>query len=216
MASSNGPWQSLPSTTSSQEVETNPRNMLLSWHSHLLQTHTTCHPWPHATPASTASRGWWTSTTTTSCPAATTLPTVTSPTTPLQLPPLQPQFLLQGSALPGLQPVLQQHPVIDMILNDPNTRPQCTTLLPRDEQMVQLLTKSIAHLMDQTPSPGQHQAALQTDLDDAFPKQCVPITGIDKTNLQSWSGLSVNDYLPPFWTAFTKAKTNGSKLFVLN
>jgi len=42
------------------------------------------------------------------------------------------------------------------------------------------------------------------------------ITGIDKTNLQSWCGLMADDFLLPFWTAFTEAKTNGSKTFVLN
>jgi len=44
--------------------------------------------------------------------------------------------------------------------------------------------------MDQPPPSGCHQVALHTESDDAFLEQSVPITGIDKTNLQSWSGLA--------------------------
>jgi len=56
--------------------------------------------------------------------------------------------------------------------------------------MVQLFTESMAYLMDQPPPSGCHQVALHTESDDAFLEQSVPITGIDKTNLQSWSGLA--------------------------
>ncbi len=137
---------------------------------------------------------------------------------PIHWLPLQPQLLLlqQGQQPPGLSPAQQHHPIIDMTLPDTNMGPPHTALPPSNKQMVQLFTKSIVHLMDRLPPPRHHHPALQTNLDDAFPEQAVSISSIDKTNIQSWSGLSADDFLPPFWMAFTKAKTNSLKTFVPN
>jgi len=87
-----------------------------------------------------------------------------------------------------------------------------SALSPGEDRMVQMFTESISRIMDRAP-PMQPR---HRDLDDAFPDQAVPLSGMEKTNLYSWCGLLPDEHLPPFWAAYNDAKSNGACHFVLN
>jgi len=71
--------------------------------------------------------------------------------------------------------------------------------------MVMLFTESILWLMDWAPLLLQQNQ----DLDEAFPEPTAPLSGIKRTNLYSWCGLLPDKHLPPFWSVFIDAKSNG-------
>jgi len=107
-----------------------------------------------------------------------------------------------------LPPEQRQH-IIDMTGQEAVHH---NALSPGEDCMVTLFTESISRLMDRAPpvQPRHH------NLDDAFPDQAVPFSGLEKTNMYSWCGLMPDEHLPPFWAAFNDTKSNGARHFVLN
>jgi len=111
---------------------------------------------------------------------------------------------------PVIHPPQVQNPqVIDMTGHEASNQGMLT---PGEDRMVQMFTESILRLMDCTPAVQPRQR----DLEDAFPDQAVPLSGMEKTNFYSWCGLLPDEHLPPFWMAFNDAKSNGARHFVLN
>jgi len=97
-----------------------------------------------------------------------------------------------------LPPPMQPQQVIDMTAMEMGTAvAHHAAFSPGEDQMVTLFTESILWPMDWAPQLQQQNQVLN----DAFPKQAAPLTGIERTNLYSWCGLLPNEHLPLFWSA---------------
>jgi len=161
----------------------------------------------------------------------------TQPTNPQQPPPnLQPPQITATpqatQAAPQGQPAgtpLQQvppptqingtgataHQVIDIQDDDANPTNTTPARTPVDPQLAIVVAESVAAAFrEQHQRDGQQTP--RHALEQALPDRAPAITGIDHSNLISWSGLMPGENFTPFWKVFGEATTESGRTYVLD
>jgi len=113
---------------------------------------------------------------------------------------------------PAGQPL--QHPQVIDVMDD-ETPPIAPAQPPADRHLIDIVSASVsAAFKEQYTNYGAPTA--RQPLETAIPDRAPAITGIERTNLYSWSGMIEGEPLPPFWKVFGEATTESGRTYVLD
>jgi len=107
------------------------------------------------------------------------------------------------------------HQVIDIQDDDANQTNTTPARTPVDPHLADVIAESVAAAFrEQHQRDGQQTP--RHALERALPDRAPAITGIDHSNLISWSGLMPGENFTPFWKVFGKATTESGCTYVLD